>query len=71
MAANVSGFVLLLIGLPAAIAPYRLARFGERIDGIGSARRWSEIEPAGWKVTLTRMLGISMAVVGAALVAGV
>ena len=29
---------------------YELSRFGEQIDAIGSKRKWSEVEPADWKV---------------------
>lgn len=55
---------LLVFGLPAAIWPYGVARFEERIDAIGSKRSWSEVEPADWKVGLTRIMGIVMAIGG-------
>jgi hypothetical protein len=55
---------LLGFGIPNAVWPYRLARFEERLDSIGSKRSWSEVEPADWKVTLTRVAGIGMAVLG-------
>jgi len=54
------GFFLVLFGLPAAIWPYKTAQFEERMDGIGSKRSWSEIEPADWKVALNRIIGIGM-----------
>lgn len=52
--------LFVLFGLPGAIWPYRTARFEEQLDAIGSKRRWSEIEPADWKVMLTRYVGIVM-----------
>jgi hypothetical protein len=36
--ATPAGFLLLLVSLPAAIWPYRVARFGEQLDAIGSKR---------------------------------
>lgn len=57
-------FVLLLFGLPGAVWPYEMARFEERIDSIGSKRAWSEVEPADWKVALTRVVGVGMVLVG-------
>ena len=56
---------LLVFGLPGGIWPYKLARFEERLDSIGSKRSWSEVEPADWKVALTRIIGVGMALVGA------
>jgi hypothetical protein len=38
------------------------ARFEERIDAVGSKR--SEVEPAEWKVSLTRLFGIAVALFG-------
>lgn len=52
--------ILLVFGLPAAVWPYRIARFGEQIDAIGSKREKSEVEPAGWNVMLTRIVGGGM-----------
>lgn len=51
---------LLVFGLPGAIWPYRIARFGEQIDAIGSTREESEVEPADWNVMLTRIAGVGM-----------
>ncbi len=62
-----SGFVLLVFGAPSAMWPYQLARFEEQLDSIGSKRRWDDVEPADWKVTLTRGLGAVMAVGGGVL----
>ncbi len=49
---------LFLIGLPNALWPYKIARFSEQIDAIGSKRAWSEVEPADWKVYLIKWSGI-------------
>jgi len=57
--------IMLVFGFPSAIWPYKIARFEERLDGIGSRRSWSEIEPAEWKVGLTRVIGIGMTIIGA------
>lgn len=56
--------IMVIVGLPGAIWPYKLSRFGEQIDAIGSKRSWSEVEPADWKVGLTRFSGIGMVIVG-------
>lgn len=58
------GLFLAAFGLPGAIWPYRVARFQERVQGIGSTRSWSEIEPADWNVSVTRVGGIVLTVVG-------
>ena len=59
--------VFLALGVPSAVWPYRLARFEERLDAIGSKRRWDDVEPADWKVAITRVGGALMAVGGGAL----
>ncbi|WP_323676272.1 hypothetical protein [Halorubellus sp. PRR65] len=56
--------VLLVFGLPGAVWPYKMARLEERFDSIGSKRSWSEVETADWKVILTRVVGVLMALVG-------
>jgi hypothetical protein len=56
--------------VPMALYPYRLARFEERLDAIGSKRSWNEVEPAGWKVFLNRIVGAAMALFGGLVVAG-
>lgn len=57
--------LLLVFGILNAIWPYKLARFEEQLDSIGSKRSWSEVEPAEWKVVLTRLVGVAMTMVGA------
>lgn len=52
------GLFLLLGGLLGALWPYKVAKFGEQWDSIGSKRSWSSVEPADWNVMLTRGLGI-------------
>lgn len=56
--------ILVVFGLPNAMWPYEVARFQERIHAIGSKRSWSKVEPADWKVTLTRIFGIVMVIGG-------
>lgn len=56
--------LLLLFGIPGTIWPYKVARFEEQMDSIGSKRSASEVEPAGWKVILTRIIGIGMIIIG-------
>ncbi|WP_135820153.1 hypothetical protein [Halostella litorea] len=58
-------FFLLVFGIPGAIWPYKLARFEEQLDSIGSKRSWDKVEPADWKVSLTRIVGVGMALFGA------
>lgn len=65
--ANPAGLLLVLFGLPAAIWPYKMARFEEQMDSIGSKRSWSEVEPAEWKVVLTRIAGVVMMLIGVAM----
>ena len=56
--------ILVAFGLPGAIWPHKVARFEEQMDSIGSKRSWSEVEPAGWKVVLTRAIGVGMVLAG-------
>ena len=51
------GFIFTVWGVLATWKPYRLAKFEEQIDAIGSKRRSTKVEPTNWKVTLTRRLG--------------
>jgi uncharacterized membrane protein len=41
-----------------------MARFSEQLDAIGSTRRWSEVEPADWKVMLTKISGVVLLLIG-------
>ena len=64
-------FLSLLIlgwGIVAFRWPYETARHGERWDAIGSKRRRSAIEPAEWKVKLTRISGAVSTGIGVLLV---
>jgi len=60
----VLGLILLAIGLASLVWPYKLARFEEQLDAIGSKRSWSEVEPADWKVTLNRVIGAGITLFG-------
>jgi hypothetical protein len=69
--ANGFGAVLIVLGLPGAVWPYKLSKLEEGIDAIGSKRRGSEVEPADRKVTVNRIVGIGTVAFGAPmLVAG-
>ena len=57
-------FLILLMGLLGVIWPDKIAQLHERLHSIGSKTRWSEVEPANWKVVFTRLFGIAL--VGAA-----
>lgn len=59
-----AGLLFVLLGAVAAVWPYRIAKFGEAMDAIGSKRRSSEVEPADWNVGLTRVFGIGMVLFG-------
>ncbi|MFC6731413.1 MULTISPECIES: hypothetical protein [unclassified Haladaptatus] len=61
---NPVGLVLIAFGLPAAIWPYRISRLQERLDAVGSTTPWDEVEPADWRVALTRIVGVSLCLVG-------
>jgi len=41
-----------------------MARFEERLDAIGSKRSWGAVEPAEWKVVLTRVAGGALVLFG-------
>jgi len=62
----VFGTLLVAFGLLGAVWPYKVARLEEQIDAIGSKRSASEVEPAEWKVTLTRGAGVAIALFGVA-----
>ena len=68
---NPFGTIFIVIGLLGAIWPYRVARFQEALDAIGSTRKMSEVEPAGWRVTLTRVLGVVAIAAGIVILLGV
>ena len=56
--------VLIGFGLLNAARPYKMARFEEQMDSIGSKRSMAAVEPAEWKVALTRIVGVGMVLVG-------
>ncbi|RYJ15074.1 hypothetical protein ELS19_14720 [Halogeometricum borinquense] len=62
--ANPQGIIFVILGLPMALLPYRLARFEERLDSLGSKRSWSEVEPSDWKVLFNRVGGAALALFG-------
>jgi hypothetical protein len=62
----VMGPFLVVIGALSYYFAYPLSRFSEQLDAIGSKTRWSEVEPAEWKVWLTRVMAVGIAVAGLA-----
>ena len=66
MVSHVLGALIVAFGLVNVVWPYRVARFEEQLDAIGSKRSWDEVEPAEWKVTLTRGIGVVIALFGVA-----
>lgn len=59
----VFGIVGLIFGPPLAIWPYELARWNEILDAIGR-KPSGRVEPADWKVTLYRLMGVGLVVFG-------
>ena len=55
---------VMAFGVASAVWPYRVARFEERVDAIGSRRSWDEVEPTNSKVGLTRVVGVLLVLVG-------
>lgn len=53
----------LLFGPPMAVWPYKMSRLEEIIDAIGR-KQAGRVEPAEWKVLLTRVFGIGLTVAG-------
>jgi len=49
---------LVVVGAAMAVWPYELSLWQERWDSVGSTRDWSDVEPAEWRVTLTRAGGL-------------
>lgn len=62
--------IIVLFGLLGVIWPYKLARFNEQFDAIGSKRRASAVEPAEWNVMLTRVSSAVMVLIGVAVLVG-
>jgi hypothetical protein len=52
-----------LFGPLLAIWPYRMARWSEILDAIGR-KPAGRVEPADWKVLLTRVFGIGLSLAG-------
>jgi hypothetical protein len=61
--ASPAAIPLLLVGAAAAVWPYELALWQERWDSIGSKRDYGDVEPAEWRVAVTRAGGV-LAVLG-------
>lgn len=67
----VVGVVLLAVGGAGVRYSYRLSRFDEQLDAIGSTRSVGDVEPAAWKVLATKAVAAFVGVLGAVtLIAG-
>ena len=53
----------LLFGPLMAVWPYKMARWSEILDAIGR-KPAGRVEPADWKVLLTRIFGVGLAIAG-------
>jgi hypothetical protein len=58
------GAFMFVVGLLGFVYPYKVARFEEAIDAIGSTRSLDTVEPAAWKVSLTKFSSGVVAFVG-------
>jgi hypothetical protein len=59
-----AGLLVVLLGVLVAVRPYSVAQFEEQLDAIGSKRSLSDVEPADWKVTLTRFFRVAITLFG-------
>lgn len=62
------GFFFLTVGLYGGVRPYKMAKFGEQIDAIGSTRSSYSVEPTDWNVSLTQVVSILTAACGIAII---
>lgn len=53
---------VLVISLYGVANPYNVARFFEQADAIESKRQSTNVEPANWNVSLTRVASIIMTI---------
>lgn len=67
---NPFGMVFVVLGFLAMVWPYRVARFRQAWQAIGSTRSLSDVEPADWNVTLTRVVGVVFILLGGAVLFG-
>lgn len=71
LAQVVVGLVFLAVGGVGVKYSYRLSRFDEQLDAIGSTTSYSEVEPAAWKVVATKAVAAFVGALGAVtLIAG-
>jgi hypothetical protein len=62
------GLFFLTTGLYGVVYPYKMAKFGEQLDAIGSKRPSYHVEPTNWNVSLTRIVSIFIVVCGIAII---
>jgi hypothetical protein len=61
----VLGVVFLTIGAFGVKYSYRLSRFDEQLDAIGSTTSYDDVQPAAWKVFATKAVAAFAAAFGA------
>lgn len=59
-----AGLTVIGVGALGVYRAYWLARLSERLDSIGSRTPWEDVEPAVWKVWVTRLLFAFVGTVG-------
>ena len=65
------GFVLLPFGVALGRYPFEIAELSEQHDAVGSLRDVDDVEPADWRVSMTRVVGDGLlTIAGLLLVAG-
>ena len=58
------GLLVSVLGAVMLVKPRRSARVLEQLNAIGSKRKLRTVEPADWNVTLTRIVGGAIFVMG-------
>lgn len=58
------GFIVTGIGVLLAAFPGPIAAMDETLDAVGSKRSGERVEPSRWKLLLTRVFGVGIAILG-------
>lgn len=66
----IPGILVSLLGGVMMARPRQVARFQEQMDAIGSKRRLADVEPADWNVSLNRLGGAIILLVGIVAILG-
>ncbi len=60
----IPGTFISLLGLLIVALPYRVARFQQQMDAIGSTRSFEDVEPSEWNIHLNRLIGVCILLPG-------